>query len=61
MTLFVLLKDKNKKKEGENMTYTKEDLKYKKKKLLECLKQEYQKYLDYQKEYYKYNYELKLK
>ena len=43
------------------MTYKKEDKKNKKKKLLECLKQEYQKYLDYQKEYYKYNYELKLK
>jgi len=43
------------------MTYTKEDLKYYKKKLLETLKREYQKYLDYQKEYYKYNYELKLK
>ena len=43
------------------MTYTRDDLKYYKKKLLETLKKEYQRFLDYQKEYYKYNYQLKLK
>ena len=43
------------------MNYTRDDLRYKKRKLYEYLKKEYQKYLDYQKEYYKYNFQLKLK
>ena len=43
------------------MTYSREDLLYKKRKLYESLRREYQKYLDYQKEYYKYNFTLKLK
>ena len=43
------------------MDYTRDNLKYKKKKLYEYLKKEYQKYLDYQKAYYKYNLNLKLK
>ena len=43
------------------MNYSKDDLLYKKKKLYESLRNEYQKYLDYQKEYYKYNFQLKLK
>ena len=43
------------------MSYSKDDLRYKKKKLYESLRKEYQKYLDYQKEYYKYNFKLRLK
>jgi len=43
------------------MDYTRDNLRYKKKKLYEALKREYQNYLDYEKEYYKYNLKLKLK
>jgi len=43
------------------MNYTRDDLRYRKKSLYEYLRKEYQKYLDYEKEYYKYNFKLKLK
>ena len=43
------------------MNYSQDDLRYKKRKLYESLRSEYQKYLDYQKEYYKYNFKLRLK
>lgn len=42
-------------------TYTKEDLKYYKKKLYKQLKKYYEQYLDYLKQYYEKNLDLTLK